>query len=147
LEYFRRTPKELNNWATSDIIHPDDLPRAVASFTRAVETGHPHDIEHRFRRADGVYRWLRCRALPIRDTAGRILSLYLLLTDTDDRKQAEVKLRQNEKALQQIVDVIPQFIDVLDPEGKVLYANRRLLDYTGRSLEELKANDFSAIVS
>src|SRR5208282_1791689 len=141
LEYFGRTPEELNNWVTSDIVHPDDLLRAVASFTSAVETGHPCDIEYRLRRADGVYRWLQARALPIRDTEGRILTWYLLLTDIHDRKQAEEKLRQSEKALQQIVDVIPQFIDVLDTEGNVLYANRMLLEYTGRSLEELKAND------
>src|SRR5208282_5488735 len=72
---------------------------------------------------------------------------YLLLTDIHDRKQAEEKLRQSEKALQQIVDVIPQFIDVLDTEGKVLYANRMLLEYTGRSLEELKAHDFPVIIA
>jgi PAS domain S-box-containing protein len=145
LKYFGKTLEELNNWTTSDIIHPDDFPRVVASFTSALETGQPYDSEHRCRRADGVYRWFQVRALPVRDTGGRILSWYLLLTDTDDRKQVEEKLRQNEKALQQIVDVIPQYINVMDSEGKVLFVNRMLVEYSGRSLEELKAGDFPAM--
>jgi formate hydrogenlyase transcriptional activator len=93
LEYFGRTPEELKNWGTSDIVHPDDLPRAVAAFRSAVETGHPYDIEHRVRRADGVYRWFQGRALPMRDTEGRVLSWHALLTDIDDRKQAEDRLQ------------------------------------------------------
>jgi PAS domain S-box-containing protein len=99
LQYFGLTLEELNNWATSDIIHPDDLPRAVASFTSALETGQPYESEHRCRRADGVYRWFQVRALPVRDTEGRIRSWYLLLTDTDDRKQAEDQLRRREASL------------------------------------------------
>jgi PAS domain S-box-containing protein len=99
LEYFGLTREELNNWATSDIIHPDDLSRAVASFMSALETGQPYDSEHRCRRADGVYRWFNVRALPVRDMEDRILSWYLLLTDTDDRKQAAEQLKRREASL------------------------------------------------
>src|SRR5207244_1894949 len=35
-------------------------------------------------------------------------------------------------------------IKVTDAEGRVLYANQLLLEYTGGSLEELKTNDFRA---
>jgi formate hydrogenlyase transcriptional activator len=93
LEYFGKTPEELKSWATSDIIHPDDLPRVAAAFTSSIETGRPYDIEHRCRRADGVYRWTQGRALPVRDTEGRILSWYVLFTDIDTRKQAEDRLQ------------------------------------------------------
>jgi formate hydrogenlyase transcriptional activator len=93
LEYFGKTIEELKNWATTDAVHPDDLPRVVAAFTSSVETGHPYDIEHRCRRADGVYRWFQVRALPVRDTEGRIISWYILLTDIDDRKKAEERLK------------------------------------------------------
>jgi len=33
----------------------DDLPQAVAAWRRSVETGDPYDVDHRLRRADGVY--------------------------------------------------------------------------------------------
>jgi PAS domain S-box-containing protein len=145
LEFFGATFDELKGWASGDFIHPDDLPRVIAAFSNSIQSGQTYDIEHRCRRADGVYRWFNARALPLRDTEGRFLSRYFLLTDIDDRKQAEEKLRRSEEALQQIVDVMPQCINVMDPEGKVLYGNRMLLEYSGRSLEELKATDFPAM--
>ena len=53
-------------------------------------------MEHRIRRADGVYRWFQTRAHPVRDTDGRILKWYALITDIDERKRAEEKLRRSE---------------------------------------------------
>jgi formate hydrogenlyase transcriptional activator len=52
------------------------------------------------------------------------------------------KIRKSEAQLKQIVDVIPQAIGVLNPDGKVLYVNQWLLDYSGLSLDEILAWDF-----
>src|SRR5216684_744392 len=93
LEYFGKTTEELKNWATSDVVHPDDRARVIAAFSRSIETGDTYDIEHRCRRADGVYLWFQVRALPVRDTQGHISSWYILLTDIDKRKQAEDRLQ------------------------------------------------------
>src|SRR6266852_5909978 len=93
LEYFGKTSTELKGWALSDAVHPDDLPRVIVAFTNSIGTGNPYDIEHRCRRADGVYRWFQVRALPVRDTEGRIISWYILLTDIDKRKQAEDRMQ------------------------------------------------------
>ncbi|QOY86416.1 sigma 54-interacting transcriptional regulator [Paludibaculum fermentans] len=92
LEYFGKTTEELENWATSDVVHPDDLPGVVAAWQHCFETGEPYDIEHRLRRADGVYRWFHARGLPARDAEGRIVRWHLLLTDVDARRLAEDEL-------------------------------------------------------
>src|SRR5713226_3089093 len=99
LEYFGKTTEELKNWATSDAVHPDDLPRVVEAWRRSVETGQPYVLELRQRRADGMYRWFQARGLPLRDTEGRITGWYLLLTDIDDRKKAEEELRRGKAYL------------------------------------------------
>ncbi len=52
------------------------------------------------------------------------------------------KIRKSEAQLKQIVDVIPEGIAVLDPDGKALYVNQWLLDYSGLSLDEILARDF-----
>src|SRR5260370_41442971 len=58
------------------------------------------------------------------------------LEDTEER------LRQEREELRRIVDLIPQQIVVLNPEGQAIYANRGSMEYTGLSLEEVRALDF-----
>jgi len=99
LEYFGKTLEELKGWSTSDAVHPDDLPQAVAAWRHSVETGDPYDVDHRLRRADGVYRWFHSRGLSLRDAKGRIVRWYNLLTDINERRRAEEKLRRSEAYL------------------------------------------------
>jgi len=87
LEYFGKTIEEWKNSPNFEAIPPDDLPRVIDVYKRWLETGQPHDLELRQRRADGVYRWFQSRALPARDTEGRVTGWYILLTDIDDRKR------------------------------------------------------------
>ena len=136
LEYFGRTFEELKNWATSDAVHPDDLPGMVAAFNRSVETGTPFDFEPRLRRSDGTYRWFQSRGHPLRDADGRVVRWYFLITDIDDLKRAQMKLRQDEEEYRQIIDAIPQHIVALSPAGKVLYANKSLLEYSGIRVDD-----------
>jgi formate hydrogenlyase transcriptional activator len=104
LEYTGKTGEELKNWTTSDTVHPDDLPRAIDAWRRWLETGQPLDLELRQRRADGVYRWFQSRALPARDTEGRITGWYILLTDIDDRKRAEGELEEAFEEIKRLKD-------------------------------------------
>src|SRR6202162_4499311 len=67
LDYFGMTLDELKGWTTSDIVHPDDLSRVLATWRRSGEPAHSYDSEYRIRRADGVYRWFHVRGLPVRD--------------------------------------------------------------------------------
>jgi len=138
LEYFGKTTEELKNWGTSNVVHPDDLPRVFDAWTRSVETGQPYVLELRHRRADGVYRWFQSRALPTRDAEGRITGWYMLLTDIDDRKRAEDTLRSNEQSLRLIVDSIPGFVSTANAAGEVELINRQALKYFGKTTEELK---------
>jgi PAS domain S-box-containing protein len=138
MDYFGKTAEELNAWGTNDAVHPDDLPRVTAEVTHSFTTGTPYDSELRYRRADGVYRWFQVRILPVRDTEGRITSWYGLLTDIEERKRAEEALREGEYESRLIVDSIPGLIAVLDTSGEVERVNQPLLDYLGKSLDELR---------
>jgi PAS domain S-box-containing protein len=99
LDYFGRTLEELQQWGTTDAVHPDDLPRVIAAWKLSIGTGVPYNVEHRIRRSDGVYRWFQLRGLPLRDAEGQIVRWYVLLTDIDERKQSEEKLRRSEADL------------------------------------------------
>jgi PAS domain S-box-containing protein len=99
LEYFGKTVQDLKGWTTSDAVHPNDLPRAVAAWRHSVETGDPYEVDHRLRRADGAYKWFTSRGVPFRDSEGRILRWYNLLTDIDERKKVEENLLRGEESL------------------------------------------------
>jgi formate hydrogenlyase transcriptional activator len=93
LDYLGKTLDEWKNWTNCGVVHPDDLPRMVATWNRSVETGQPYDSECRFCRADGVFRWFHVRIIPERDPQGRIVRWYGLHTDIDERKQTEDRLQ------------------------------------------------------
>jgi PAS domain-containing protein len=101
-------------------------------------SGEPGEIEARLRRHDGVYRWFLIRVEPFRDESGKLVRWYGTSTDIEDRKQAEEKLRQDERELRQLIDFLPQHVLVLGAEGTLVQASQTTLDYCGHTLEEMK---------
>ncbi len=120
--------------------HPDDLERHNAKWLACAASGEPLEDEVRFRRADGQYRWHLQRGVPLRDKAGHIVKWYGVLTDIEDRKRAEDKIRDQETELRQMLDFAPQLIAVYGSNFQRLYANRVALDYAGVTLEEWRQN-------
>ena len=118
--------------------HPDDLDRALNKWQAAVATGEPLELETRYRRADGQYRWFLVRSVPLRDEVGRIVKWYATFTDIDDRKRMEEALRSSEQDLRLMVDSIPGFVSTANAAGEVEHVNRQVLDYFGKTLEEMK---------
>jgi formate hydrogenlyase transcriptional activator len=57
-------------------------------------------------------------------------------------QRAHERVRHEEQELRRIIDAIPQTIVVLGPDGRTLYANQATLNYTGLTLDEVRAADF-----
>ena len=142
LEYFGRTLEELKGWKSSDVVHPDDLQRTVATQIEALQTGSAYNVESRHRRADGTYRWFNVLGLPLRDAQGHILRWFILQIDIDDRKRAEEALRSAERNLSLTINTIPTFISVSRPDGTVLSVSQAALDYHGITLQDVQKEDF-----
>jgi PAS domain S-box-containing protein len=97
------------------------------------------------RRFDNIYRWFRTNAQPLRDRSGRVIRWYGVATDIEDLKRAEEGLREREQNLRLVVDSIPGLVHTTTAEGELEFVNRQVLDYFGRTLDELKGwanNDF-----
>jgi PAS domain S-box-containing protein len=88
-DYTGLTTDEAGPHSWHVVVHPDDLPNAVARRERTLVTGEPYEVEYRFRAADGTYRWHLGRAVPMRDDAGRIEFWVGTATDIHDRKLVE----------------------------------------------------------
>ena len=78
-------------------VHPGDVSRVRAEWAEFLRRGVPSEIEFRLRRGDGVYRRVVSRGVPLRDSAGRIKEWVGTITDVEDQRQAEERLRQAAK--------------------------------------------------
>jgi formate hydrogenlyase transcriptional activator len=137
-EYTGLSPEESHGWGWQAAFHPEDIPPLMDKWQELLVSGKPGEIEARLRRHDGVYRWFLIRVEPFRDESGKLVRWYGTSTDIEDRKQAEEKLRQDERELRELIDFLPQHVLVLDAEGTLVQANRTTLDYSGRTLDEMK---------
>jgi len=136
VEYCGMPPEQIAGSGWHAVAHPDDLERHKAKWLACVAHGEPHENEVRFRRADGQYRWHLDRGVPLRDEGGNVVKWYGVITDIEDRKRAEDKIREQETELRQMLDFAPQLIWVYGPDSEPLYVNRIALHYLGLTLEE-----------
>ena len=78
-----------NDWLT--ILHPDDVEPTQTRWMESVNRGTFYQIEYRFRRFDGSYRWFLGQGIPLKDEQGRIQKWFGTCTDIDQQKQLEVE--------------------------------------------------------
>lgn len=89
VEYTGQPESEQLGSAWAAHLHPDDREHVRAEWIAATARGDVYDVEFRIRRADGVYRWFKTRAVPLRDGAGNIVKWFGSNTDFDDFKRGE----------------------------------------------------------
>src|SRR5216684_1580983 len=99
LEFLGLSVDKVQDWGWTAVTHPDDIAGFVDRWRSAMATGEPFEGEARVPRADGQYRWLLVRAVPLRDEVGRVVHWYAISIDIEDRKRAETALRQSEAYL------------------------------------------------
>jgi PAS domain S-box-containing protein len=102
--YGNSPPGSLDGDGWAVLVHPDDIGAAAAAWASARERGEPYETEFRLRRADGVYRWHIARAVPIRDSLGKIDQWIGTNTDIEDQKAAESRLAALAETLEQRVE-------------------------------------------
>jgi len=133
------------------LFHPDDPERRA--WQASLETGEPLETEAPIRGADGMFHWFSIRRAPLRDNHGRIVRWFSIGFNIDDRKIAEVALRDREmrlaaaeRELRLTLDSIPILAWRTDPHGSAEYLNQRWLDYAGLSLQEALGSRWMSVI-
>ncbi|HAG81428.1 MAG TPA: hypothetical protein DCL61_09700, partial [Cyanobacteria bacterium UBA12227] len=90
----------------SKLVYPGDLEGIVTSLPQLFEQG-SCSYEYRFLHADGTYHWLGTQLKLARDEAGNPLECVGYLIDINDKKQAEIALKESESRFLEISDSSP----------------------------------------
>jgi PAS domain S-box-containing protein len=77
------------------------------------------ELEARLRRFDGEYRWFLFRAEPLRDESGNIVTWYGSSTDIEDRRRAEVALRESEQRFRDYAETASDWLWETGPDHRI----------------------------
>jgi PAS domain S-box-containing protein len=106
-------------------------------FRDVMETGVPTHFEYYGATYDA---WFEMHVHPIEDG----ISVYF--REITQRKRAEEALKASEQRYRAFTELNPQLILMADTQGMVTFANQRLLDYTGLSLEASLGEGWRSVV-
>lgn len=82
-------------------IHPEDLKPAMELWQKALQRKKVFETNYRLRRYDQKYHWFLVRGIPQLDDNGNVIKWYGTLTNINDQKLLEEKLKQALKELKQ----------------------------------------------
>jgi PAS domain S-box-containing protein len=91
-----------------------------------VRSGTQVDFEVKVRRHDRQIRWIYVIARPLADSSGRYSSAIAVAHDITKRKAAEEALHEAQAAMRIIAANSPDWLFLLDQDGRVRYANHQL---------------------
>jgi PAS domain S-box-containing protein len=128
-----------------DRIHPEDRPRVQAQFEQCLREKIEYQAGYRIVLPDGSIRYQYATGHPVTNDAGDLVEVIGASMDmtehwlaATERTLAEEALRESERKSRLVVDSIPGLVALLTADGEVEFVNRQILEYTGRTLEELK---------
>ena len=117
----------------TEFLHPEDRDQVLA-LRPLYEAGEQVSFEARFRRHDGVYRWLRSVSQPRFGADGRLVGYIGVASDITVRKEAELELRRlvadrtaelsdSEARFRGVFETVLELLILMKPDGTVLEMN------------------------
>ncbi|MFL5358991.1 PAS domain-containing protein [Archangium sp.] len=89
-----QTREELLGWGWLDAVHPEDRERTVRAWSHALSTHTSLQLEHRLRHADGTYRHMLVRAVPVLEKDGTLREWVGAHRDVTRQRQGEAELER-----------------------------------------------------
>ncbi|MEW6703235.1 MAG: PAS domain-containing protein [Pseudomonadota bacterium] len=120
-------PEGLSLEEVRALIHPDDLPNVLASAQQALATNRPTDMEARYRRRDGSWRYVLNRRAVQRDVNGQpvaFLGVALDITEQVEDARKALELSRRLETAARVAGIGLWTIDV--PSGQMEWTSHTL---------------------
>src|ERR1700688_1005339 len=127
------------------LVHPEDRAFVQQRVMQMLADHRAFDFTKRIVRSDGEIRHVRCVGVPV--TQGGIFQCFLGTgMDVTEQEQLTEERRRREKELRAVIDTIPAIVWSALPDGSSTYVNKRFVEYTGLSAEQVAGSGWQAIV-
>jgi two-component system CheB/CheR fusion protein len=130
-------------WKT--VIHPDDYERVIDLWYQHSSKDEPYEAEYRIKNYNGEYRWHLGRSNPVKAADNTIDFWIGTVTDINELKETQQKLKASKRFTQTLIDNSPDIIIITDYiNNKNTYSNKvigQVLGYDEKILE-LPASEY-----
>jgi PAS domain S-box-containing protein len=116
LDYTGLSAEQALNSGWQVAIHPHDLARILETFREALKSVKPYEVEGRFRRFDGEFRWFLFRGSPLRDRSGKVAKWYGTNTDLEGNDLVQSAGRHILRMQKALTQMNLQLANVLTPQ-------------------------------
>ena len=136
---YGRSLQELIGQTPGMVTHPDDFPQTTLDFQEfsAGEKDY-YEAERRYVRKNGEVFWAHITMSIIRNADNLPLYIVGMVMDIDDRKRAQLELRQSEERFRATFESSAIGMGLLATDGKILKVNEAVCKMSGYSAEELQ---------
>jgi PAS domain S-box-containing protein len=132
----------------SEALHPEDAPHMWEAWKAAHASGQEWTVDHRLRRADGSWRWFLTRAVPQKDSGGRVLRWFGTTSDIEEARRAAQALqaadRQKDEFLATLAHElrnplapIRTAVHLLSMPGVAEHTRTRAVEIVGRQVSHM----------
>ncbi|WP_244496313.1 PAS domain-containing protein [Methylobacterium indicum] len=105
-----RSADELRDLGVADVTEDADVPSSREKIAQAIATGHSPSFDKRYRRPDRSSVWASSSIRRLDDAKGGLKNLLVVTTDLSQRKEAEQRLAESERRLQELNETLEQQI-------------------------------------
>ena len=138
--WFNRPRSEIVGRRVDEVMSPEMYAARRSNLERAL-TGEKVSYEAEFPRSDGL-AFTEVTHVPHRDASGRVLGVYVVVTDVTQRKLSERAIAESEARFRAIANSAPVPMWVTGADDRREFVNQAYLDFFGGSYEEALALDW-----
>ncbi|HEY0179931.1 MAG TPA: ATP-binding protein, partial [Dokdonella sp.] len=106
LDFLQVREADVQGYDWAKFIHPDDRDAYMSIYREKMAVREPFEIQFRFRRADGEYRWMKSVGVPRSTPSGEFLGYIGCKVDITDLKEAERALRETDRSKNDFLAVL-----------------------------------------
>jgi PAS domain S-box-containing protein len=138
-DYTGTTLEEMAGWGWTKVHHPDHVQQVVERISQCFLTGEVWEDTFPLRARDGSYRLFLSRAVPIRDSGGKVLRWLGTNTDISARDESGAKYRG-------LLEAAPDAMVVVNQDGEIVLLNVQAEKQFGYTRDELVGKKVTNII-